>query len=95
MVGAGFIGFIVLNAMFKRGWDLTVVERESQVLPKMLDSQAAEFAESWLRGRGVKSHTGVTVSQIHDVGGSPEVELTDGTKLGADIVILATASNQI
>jgi len=28
MIGAGFIGFIVLNAMFKRRWDLTVVERE-------------------------------------------------------------------
>ena len=34
----GFIGFIVLNAMFKRGWALSVVERENQVLPRMLDA---------------------------------------------------------
>jgi NADPH-dependent 2,4-dienoyl-CoA reductase/sulfur reductase-like enzyme len=42
LVGAGFIGFIVLNAMHKRKWQLTVVEREPQVLPRMLDVPAAD-----------------------------------------------------
>ncbi len=40
-VGAGFIGFIVLNAMFKRGWKLHVVELAGHVLPRMLDADAA------------------------------------------------------
>ena len=38
LVGAGFIGIIVLNAMHKRQWQLAVVEREAQVLPRMLDA---------------------------------------------------------
>lgn len=90
LVGAGFIGFIVLNAMFKRGWDLTVVERESQVLPRMLDAAAAGFVQNWLQSRGVKTHCGATVQTIREVDGSPEVELSDGTRIAADLVILAT-----
>ena len=54
LVGAGFIGFIVLNAMFKRKWQLAVVEREGQVLPRMLDAPAAEHVRRWLATRDVR-----------------------------------------
>ena len=37
LIGAGFIGFIVLNAMYKRGWKLHVVEIADHVLPRMLE----------------------------------------------------------
>ena len=91
LVGAGFIGFIVLNAMFKRGWQLAVVEREGQVLPRMLDAGAAEVVEAWLASRDVAVHTGTSVQQITSgSGGEKSVELADGTQLAADIVIIAT-----
>ena len=90
LVGAGFIGFIVLNAMFKRQWDLAVVERESQVLPRMLDATAAAGAEDYLTSLGVGIHTGTTVQAIKDGGSGKSVELDNGTVLPADIVILAT-----
>ncbi len=38
LVGAGFVGMIVLNAMFKQHWTLTVIEQQDQVLPTMLDA---------------------------------------------------------
>jgi NAD(P)H-nitrite reductase large subunit len=91
LVGAGFIGFIVLNAMFKRGWKLAVVEREKQVLPRMLDDGAAGFVESWLASRGVDVHAGTTVQAIRQTGdGSKVVELAGGKTIAADLVILAT-----
>ncbi len=91
LVGAGFIGFIVLNAMFKRGWDLTVVERESQVLPRMLDGDAAGFVKNWLTSQGVAVHTGTTVQSITaGDGGQKVVHLQDGNQVAADIVIIAT-----
>lgn len=91
LVGAGFIGFIVLNAMFKRHWDLTVIERESQVLPRMLDRDGASCVEAHLSKLGVDVHTGVSVQKIQEAdGGSKTVELENGTQLSADIVILAT-----
>ena len=90
MIGAGFIGFIVLNAMFKRRWDLTVVEREPHVLPRMLDSQAAAHVESWLASRNVAVHTAATVSSIRESGGAKVVELSGGKTIKADVVIVAT-----
>jgi NADPH-dependent 2,4-dienoyl-CoA reductase/sulfur reductase-like enzyme len=90
LVGAGFIGFIVLNAMFKGGWELTVVERESQVLPRMLDAGAASLVQDWLGKQNVDVQCGATVQEIKDAGGSKSVVLDNGTEISADIVILAT-----
>ena len=90
MIGAGFIGFIMLNAMHKRGWDLTVIERESHVLPRMLDAEAAGFVERWLDQKGVTIHAGASVQEIRDAGGSRVVALADGTEVAADVVIVAT-----
>lgn len=91
LVGAGFIGFIVLNAMFKRGWKLSVVEREGQVLPRMLDAASASFVESWLGSQNVDVHTGTTVTEIQAAdGGSKVVQLSDGSSIEADLVIIAT-----
>jgi NAD(P)H-nitrite reductase large subunit len=91
LVGAGFIGFIVLSAMFKRGWRLTVVERESQVLPRMLDEPAAATVAAWLHGQDVSVRTGTNVEGIREAGdGSKVVVLANGQQLSADLVIVAT-----
>lgn len=89
LVGAGFIGLIVLNAMHKLGWKLAVVELESQILPRMLDRRAAEAAESWLRARGVDVHTGCSVQAITG-GKKKSVALSNGDTLEANVVILST-----
>jgi len=91
MIGAGFIGFIMLNAMHKRGWDLTVIEREAHVLPRMLDAEAAGFVERWLGEQGVTVHAAASVQEIREADdGSRIVALTDGTEIPADVVIVAT-----
>jgi NAD(P)H-nitrite reductase large subunit len=91
LVGAGFIGFIVLNAMFKRGWNLAVVEQQAHVLPRMLDGGAARLVESWLAARNVQVHTGTSVNAIQqDDDGTKSIRLGNGTVLNADIVIVAT-----
>jgi len=77
--------------MFKRGWTLSVVERESQVLPRMLDTAAAGFVENWLGSRGVEVQTGTSVKAIQQgPDGVKQVQLENGEELAADIVILAT-----
>ncbi len=90
MIGAGFIGFIMLNAMDKKGWQLTVVEREAHVLPRMLNTEAAGIVETWLTRQGVLLHTGTSVNAIHENDdGSKQVELEDGNTIDADVVIAA------
>ena len=90
LIGAGFIGFIVLNAMAKLGWNLSVVETEPQVLPRMLDAKGAEAVEGWLTSRDLAVHTGAQVQSISREGDSLSLSLSTGNSLSADIVILAT-----
>jgi NAD(P)H-nitrite reductase large subunit len=91
LVGAGFIGFIVLNAMYHRGWELAVVEREPHVLPRMLDFAAAKIVETWLASKGVAVHCGTTVQAVEPAsGGKKHVSLADGRRLDVDLVVVAT-----
>ena len=91
MIGAGFIGFIMLNAMHKRGWKLTVVEREAHVLPRMLDAESAGLVESWLGQKGVTVHAGVSVESIaQGEGGGKVVSLAGGMSVESDVVVVAT-----
>ncbi len=93
LVGAGFIGFIILSALYKRGCDLTVVERESNVLPRMLSGDSAKFVERWLEQKKVKVHTGTSVSGITETSsGTKQVATTVG-EIEADLVVVAVGVN--
>ncbi len=89
-IGAGFIGFIVLNAMYKRGWKLHVVEIADHVLPRMLDRDSAKLVETWLQNKGITLHLGTTAKNITGHGGRKRVTLANGQAVDADIVIVAT-----
>jgi NAD(P)H-nitrite reductase large subunit len=89
-IGAGFIGFIVLNAMYKRGWKLHVVEIAPHVLPRMLDADSAGLVETWLGAKGVALHLGMTAQEITEANGRKRVRLANGQTIDADLVILAT-----
>lgn len=93
LVGAGFIGMIVANALLKRGCSLAVIEREPQLLPRMLEPQAAGLVEQWLRDRGVAVSTAVTleaIDQAGDGGHAHRLRLAGGESVDADVVVLAT-----
>ena len=88
-VGAGFIGFIVLNALAKVGCELQVVEVEPQILPRMLDRPSAELAMRWLAKKGIACHVGLRATEIGDRGGQKVVALSDGRALTGDLVVIA------
>ena len=89
-IGAGFIGFIVLNAMYKRGWKLHVAEMADHVLPRMLNADSAPLVESWLRNKGVTLHLGTTAKEIKEAAGRKQVLLANGATVASDLVIIAT-----
>ena len=88
LVGAGFIGFIILSALHKRGCQLTVVEREPHVLPKMLAAESAGYVERWLAAKGVDVRASTSVTGITDSGGMKTVATSDGS-IEADLVVVA------
>ncbi len=91
LIGAGFIGCIILEALVKRGVNLAVVEMGNRMVPRMLDDKAGGLLETWCKNQGIDVHTSCSVQSITDAGdGQVEVELSDGGKLSAALVITAT-----
>ena len=90
LVGAGFIGLEVAEALRHRGLDVTVIELAGQVLPA-LDPEMARSVELELRRAGVDVRVSTTVTGFRETaGGGTLVDLSDGSALGADLVLLAT-----
>ena len=90
LIGAGFIGFIILNALYKRGCRCHVVEIRPQVLPRMLDRDSAALVERWLLERGIGIHTGAQVEAITQRDRRLAVKLASGEEIVVDLVVLAT-----
>lgn len=90
IVGAGFIAFTILDALVERSKRVSFVETLPQILPRMLDREAADCFEGALASRGIGFHTGAAVERIEQVGGRRRVHLTGGPALEADAVVMAS-----
>jgi NAD(P)H-nitrite reductase large subunit len=89
LMGAGFIGCIILEALASRGVELSVVELENRMVPRMMNEQSGSLIKSWCENRGVRVLTSTRVEGIG--GGAPlVVSLSGGETLEADLVISAT-----
>jgi NAD(P)H-nitrite reductase large subunit len=64
LVGAGFIGCIILESLAKMGVNLTVVEMGDRMVPRMLDETAGNMLRRWCEDKGVRVVTGATVQSI-------------------------------
>jgi NAD(P)H-nitrite reductase large subunit len=89
LLGAGFIGCIVLEALAERGVQLTVVEPMDRMVPRMMNETAGGLIKRWCETKGVRVLTGLKATSIEP--GTPlGVTLDDGQALPADLVIRAT-----
>ena len=59
LLGAGFIGCIILEALADRGVDLTVVEPMDRMVPRMMNQTAGGLLNLWCEQKGVKVLAGV------------------------------------
>lgn len=93
LMGAGFIGCIVLEALAKRGVDLTVIEMEDRMVPRMMNQTSGNLIKQWCQQQGVTVHTSTKVESIEKgglLGKGLRVNLDNGETLKADVVISAT-----
>jgi NAD(P)H-nitrite reductase large subunit len=92
LIGAGFIGCIILEALAARGVNLTVVELEDRMVPRMLNATAAGMVRSWCEHRGVTVRVASRVEASVGATGAPplRVLLEGGDAIVADLVIQAT-----
>lgn len=89
LMGAGFIGCIVLEALAKRGVRLSVVEMAERMLPRMMDRTGADMIRRWCESKGVRVRTGSAVTAIEAAGAGLRVGLREAEGLDADLVVCA------
>ena len=95
LMGAGFIGCIILESLVQRGVKLTIVERGDRMVPRMMDETAGRLLKEWCESKGVQVLTSHSLSAIESVAAIEEkgllaVTLDSGEVLSADLVISAT-----
>ena len=90
LMGAGFIGLIVLEALAKRELSLTVVEMADRMLPRMMDDVGGAMIKRWCEEKGITVLTGTKVTEIGQGGEALSLSLDGGDSLEADLVVCAT-----
>ncbi len=93
LMGAGFIGCIILQSLLSRGVKLTVVEMGDRMVPRMMDATAGSLLKSWCQSKGVTILTSEQVTAIEqtpDAEHALRVELKHNPALQADLLISAT-----
>lgn len=89
IVGSGFIGLEVAEALRHRGLAVTLVELAEQVLPA-LDPEMARALELELRSHQIDVRLATSATAIRPApGGGLFVDLSDGRTSPADLVLLA------
>lgn len=89
VVGAGFIGLEAAENLRERGLSVTVIQRGGHVLPT-LDAEMAGALADELAAAGIDVRFGRQVKHYHEHMDCAEVELDDGSKVEADLVIVST-----
>lgn len=84
VVGGGFIGLEMVEALVKRGLKVHVVEMMPHVM-SIMDAETAGFIQEELLSYGVNIHTSVGVTEILP----NKVKLGNGSLIHADMVLLS------
>ncbi|MEJ2692729.1 MAG: FAD-dependent oxidoreductase [Candidatus Thiodiazotropha sp.] len=89
LIGAGFIGCIIMESLVDRGVNLSVVEKGDRMVPRMLDEVAGGLLRRWCETKGVKVMTECGVDAIESDASGLKVLLDSGANLPAELVITA------
>jgi NADPH-dependent 2,4-dienoyl-CoA reductase/sulfur reductase-like enzyme len=87
IVGAGYIGLEMADALAHRGVRVTIVSRPRTVMPTV-DGPLGELVRKELERHGVQVVTGVDVGEIAGHDGRLEVRGMEGFRCGADLVLV-------
>jgi NADPH-dependent 2,4-dienoyl-CoA reductase/sulfur reductase-like enzyme len=86
IVGAGFIGCEVAQTARKQGLDVTLIDiAPTPMLP--LGPELGEWCAALHRDHGVDLRLGTGVAALHGAARVEAVELTDGSRVAADLVV--------
>jgi nitrite reductase (NADH) large subunit len=92
VIGAGLLGIEAAVGLVKQGMDVTLLHRRDVLMNRQIDRTASELLIKELKGRGIRIATGHGPVALEGSASGKvcAVELDNGDKLEADLVIFAT-----
>ena len=91
VIGAGYIGLEMAEALVKRGLEVTMIDRADQVMPIALDADMAAHVQEGAEGEGIRVQLSCPLESIElDGEGRPRAVHTAEGVLRADHVVMAT-----
>jgi NADPH-dependent 2,4-dienoyl-CoA reductase/sulfur reductase-like enzyme len=88
VIGGGFIGVEMAEQIRNSGKNVTIIEVANKCLWQAFDEEFSDAAETLLKEQGIVVRTNTKVTRILGNGKVEEVELDNGEKIKADMVIL-------
>ncbi|MBI4596090.1 MAG: NAD(P)/FAD-dependent oxidoreductase [Candidatus Tectomicrobia bacterium] len=90
VIGSGFIGLQLVQALLNKGIKVSVIEITPQILPTMLDKQGAEIVEKFLREKGVNIFTDSVAESVENCSEKYKaVKLKSGLMLSTEMIVVA------
>lgn len=89
IIGTGYVGIEVAEALRFRGKDVIMIGRSSYPLRRSLDEDVGNIVKNELIKHGVKLQLNERVLEVNNQGGK-QVIITDGGRYVVDAVVLAT-----
>ncbi|MGC9071874.1 MAG: FAD-dependent oxidoreductase [Acidilobus sp.] len=88
IVGSGYVGLEMADALSRIGLRVTVVEALGQVAPRVLDPDLTKVLESRLREAGVETFTNTPVERFEIVNGKATAAITPSGRIEGDMFVL-------
>lgn len=97
VIGGGLLGVSAARALAERGAQVVLAQQGERLMERQLDAEASALLRTHLAGLGVEIHTECRVRGLSTTSEAPlpglrhvtGVELADGYRLDADLVVLA------
>jgi NADPH-dependent 2,4-dienoyl-CoA reductase/sulfur reductase-like enzyme len=92
VIGAGFIGLEVAATFRAAGAEVDIVEAEQAPLTRQLGPVVGRAIQAMHARRGVRFHLGTRATAVRQDGAGCLAELSDGSVIGADVLLVAVGS---
>jgi NADPH-dependent 2,4-dienoyl-CoA reductase/sulfur reductase-like enzyme/rhodanese-related sulfurtransferase len=89
IIGGGFIGVEAAEALMLKKWEVTILERENQLFPGMLDFEIAALVQKHLYEHMIEMELNAGILSIEGSDGRAKKVITGQKEYKADIVIVA------
>jgi 3-phenylpropionate/trans-cinnamate dioxygenase ferredoxin reductase subunit len=88
VIGAGYIGMEVAASARSLGCEVTVIEAQDEIMKRSALPGIAAYLREFHLNQGVRFLLGTGVKQLHGHGRAESVELSDGTRVDVDLVMV-------